>query len=197
MSSGTMSSFGNKKGLTADFAELFYDWNGRWKNGLVKLVGDYGVLDQKLEGDDLEGGLVGGFEDDGASGSSLLDLEPAGCADAPAVAGLETSEAVLRHGCAEIVAESFGGGEEWGVDDAADGVDAEVVGAGLAAAGAVEASHGLAAAGVERLAEDVFAAGLDWFCLRHVWVKYPIFSVEGVRIFLVWFLEGVFAEIGL
>ena len=62
MSSGTMSSFGNKKDLTADFAELSYDWNGWWKNGLVKLVWDYRVLDQKFEGDDLEGGLVGGFE---------------------------------------------------------------------------------------------------------------------------------------
>ena len=107
-----------------------------------------------------------------------MDLEPAGSADAPAVAGLEALETELRHGCAEVVAESFGGGEEWGVDDAADGVDAEVVGAGLAAAGAVEAGHGLAAAGVERLAEDVFAAGFDGFCRWHVWIKYPTFAGE-------------------
>jgi hypothetical protein len=134
---------------------------------LVKLVRDYGVPDQKLEGDDLEGGLVGGFEDDGTGCSGLLDLEPAGSADAPAVSGLEASEAVLGHGSAEVVAQSFGGGEEWGVNDAADSVDAEVVGAGLAAAGAVEAGHGFAAAGVERLAEDVFAAGFDGFCGWH------------------------------
>jgi hypothetical protein len=135
--------------------------------GLVKLVGDYGVLYQKFEGDDLEGSLVGGFEDDGAGGSSLLDLEPAGGADAPAVAGLETSEAVLGHGRAEVVPEGLGGGEEWCVDEAADSVDAEVVGAGFAAASAVEAGHGFAAARIERLAEDVFTAGFDGFCRRH------------------------------
>ena len=73
----------------------------------MELIRDYSVLDQELEGDDLEGGLVGGFEDDGAGCSSLLDLEPAGSADAPTVAGLEASEAVLGHGRAEVVAESF------------------------------------------------------------------------------------------
>jgi hypothetical protein len=135
--------------------------------GLVKLGGDYGVLDQELKGDDLEGGLVGGFEDDGAGGSGLLDLEPTGGADAPAVAGFEALEAELGHRCAQVVAESFRCGEERGVDDAADGVDAEIVGAGLAAAGAVEAGHGFAAAGVERLAEDVFSAGFDGFCGWH------------------------------
>jgi hypothetical protein len=166
-----------KERIKADFVKASCSCD-RVEIGLVKLVGDYGVLDQKLEGDDLEGGLVSGFEDDGTGGSGLLDLEPAGSADAPSVAGLEALEAELRHGCAEIVAESFGGGEEWGVDDAADGVDAEVVGAGLAATGAVEAGHGLATAGVERLAEDVFAAGLDWFCSWHVWVKYPTFAGE-------------------
>ena len=46
-------------------------------------------------------------------------------------------------------------------------MDAEVFGAGLAAAGAVEAGHGLAATGVEGLAEDVSAAGFDGFCRWH------------------------------
>ena len=73
----------------------------------VKLIRDYCILDQELEGDNLEGGLVGRFQDDGAGGSSLLDLEPAGSADTPAVAGLEAREAVLRHGSAEVVAKSF------------------------------------------------------------------------------------------
>ena len=78
----------------------------------MKLIGDYGVLDQKLEGDDFEGGFVGGFEDDGAGCSGLLDLEPAGSTDAPAVAGFEARETMLGHGCAEVVAEGFRGGEE-------------------------------------------------------------------------------------
>jgi hypothetical protein len=102
---------------------------------------------------------MGGFEDDGASCSGLLDLQPTGGADAPAVSGLEAGEAVLGHGGGEIVAQGFAGGKERRVNDAADGVDAVVFGAGLAAAGAVEAGHGGAATGVEGLAEDVFAAG--------------------------------------
>ena len=59
---------------------------------LVELVGDDGVLDEELEGDDLEGVLVGGFEDDGAGGSGLLYLEPARGADAPAIAGFEAGK---------------------------------------------------------------------------------------------------------
>ena len=130
---------------------------------LVELAGDDGVLDQKLERNNLERVFVGGFENDRAGSSSSLNLEPAGGTDAPAVAGFEASETELRHGSAEIVAQSLGGFKEWSVDDAADGVNAMVFGAGLAAAGAVEAGHGLAAADVERLAENVFAAVFDGF----------------------------------
>jgi hypothetical protein len=145
----------------------------------VELVRNYCVLNQEFEGDDLEGCLVGSFEDDGARGSGLLDLEPAGGTYAPTVAGLESCEAVLRHGRAEVVAEGLGGGEEGRIDEAANGVDAEVVGAGLAAAGPVEAGHGFAAAGVERLAENIFSAGFDGFCLWHRYrVSIPL-SPEG------------------
>ena len=148
----------------------------------MELVRYYGVLDKEFEGDDFEGGFVRGFEDDGAGGSGLLDLKPAGGADAPTVAGFEPGKAVLRHGCAEVVTEGLGGGEERGVDDAADGVDAEVVGAGFAAAGAVKAGHGFATAGIERLAEDVFSAGLDWFCRRHKCSLSIPLSLEGCGI---------------
>lgn len=125
----------------------------------MELVGDDGVLDEEFEGDDLEGVFVGGFEHDGAGGAGFEHLEPARGADAPAVSGFEAGEAVLGQWGGEVVAEGFGGIEEGLVDDAADGVDAEVFGAGLAAAGAVEAGHGLAAAGGEGLAEDVAATG--------------------------------------
>jgi hypothetical protein len=133
----------------------------------VELTGYNGVLDKEFEGDNLEGIFVGGFEDDGASSAGLLDLEPARGTDTPAVSGFEAGEAKLRHGSAEIVAEGFGGFEEGSVDDAADGVDAVVVGTGFATAGAVEAGHGLATADVEGLAEDVFAAILDGFYGGH------------------------------
>jgi hypothetical protein len=130
---------------------------------LVELTGDDGVLDQKLERNDLEGVFVGGFKHDGAGGPGSLDLEPAGGTDAPAVAWFEAGEAKLGHGGAEVVAQGLGSGKEWSVDDAADGVNAVVLRAGLAAAGAIEARHGLAAADVERLAENVFSAILDGF----------------------------------
>jgi hypothetical protein len=119
------------------------------------------VLDENLEGNDLEGVLVGGLEDDGTSGSGLLDLEPARGTDAPAVARFEAGKAVLWHGRDEIVAKRTGRLEEGLVDDAADGVEANVVGPGVAASVAVEASHGLAATGLERLAEDIAGGRLD------------------------------------
>jgi hypothetical protein len=133
----------------------------------MELAGDDRVLDQKLERNDLEGVFVGGFEDDRTGGSGTLDVEPAGGADTPAVAGFEAGETELRHGGAEVVAQSLGGLKEWSVDDAADGVDAMVFGARLAAACAVEARHGLAAADIEGLTQDVFAAVFDGFDSGH------------------------------
>ena len=140
---------------------------------LVELAGDDRVLDEELEWNDLERVFVGGFEDDGAGGSNPLDLEPSGRADAPAVAGFEAGKAKLRHGSAQIVAERLGGFEEGSVDDAADGVEAEVFGTGLAAAGAVEAGHRLAATDIKRLAEDVLATVLDWFDVGHAFYSNP------------------------
>jgi hypothetical protein len=133
----------------------------------MELVGDDSVLDEKLEGDNLESVLMGGFEDDRAGRSGLLDLEPAGGTDAPAIARPEAGKTELGHGGAEVVAQRLGGCEERCVDDAADGVDAVVFRACLAAARAVKARHGLTAADVERLAEDVFAAVLDRFYGGH------------------------------
>ena len=123
---------------------------------LVELGGDHGMLEQDLEGDDLQGVLVGGLKDDLAGGPGLLDLEPAGGTDTPAVAGLEAGKAPVRMRGAEVVAKGLRGCEEGCVDDAADGVLAAVFRAGVAAAVTVEAGEGLGAAGFERKAEDVF-----------------------------------------
>src|SRR5580704_7977709 len=110
---------------------------------------------------------MGGLEENGAGSSGLLDREPSGGADAPAVSGFEAGESILGHGGGEVVAECLGGSQEGGVDDAADGVDAVVVGAGVAAAVAVEAGHGLAAAGFQRAAENVAGGILDGFYGGH------------------------------
>jgi hypothetical protein len=125
----------------------------------VEGLGDDGVLEEDIEGDDIEGVLVGGFEDDGAGSAGALDLEPSGGADAPAVACLEAGKAVLGHGRGEIVAETGGLGQEGVGDDAADGVHAEIVRAGVAAAIAEEAGEGVGAAGFQGLAEDVLLRG--------------------------------------
>jgi len=136
----------------------------------VELRGDDGVLDEKFEGDDFEGVLVGGFEDDRAGGTGSLDCEPTLSADTPAVAGFEALESILRHRCNEVVAESAGGFEEGLVDDAADGVDAVVVRAGVATAVAVEAGcrvSGLAATGGEGLAENIASGCFYGLCCWH------------------------------
>ena len=139
------------------------DYRRSWgRSDLVELFGDDGVLDEEFEGNDLEGGFVGGFEEDGAGCSGLLYLEPARGTDAPAVAGFEAGEAELGHGRGEVVAERLGGVEEGCVDDATDGVDAEVVGTGLAAAVAIKAGHRGAAAGGQGLAKNIFAAGFNF-----------------------------------
>lgn len=123
----------------------------------MQLVRDDGVLDEQFEGDDLECVLVGSFKDDRARSTRLLHLEPAAGADTPAVSGLEAGKAILRQRRGEVVAEGFGGIEKGLVDDAADGVDSEILWARVAAAGAVKAGHRLAATGGERLAKDVSA----------------------------------------
>ena len=128
---------------------------------LVKRVRDDGVFNQDFERNNRQRGLVGRLQHDRATCPGLLDLKPPRGADAPAIAGFEARKAKLRHGRAEVVAEEFGDAKELLVDDAADGVDAEVVRTGLAAAGAIETCHGLAAADLERLAENISSASLD------------------------------------
>lgn len=122
---------------------------------LVQRLGDDGELQQDVEGDDLERGFVGGFEHDGAGGSGLVNLKPATGADAPAVAFFEPWKAVLRHGRGEVVAQARRGRKELLCDDAADGVNAEIVGPGVAASIAKEPGDGFCAAGFERLPEHI------------------------------------------
>ena len=55
--------------------------------GLVELRRDDGVLDKKLEGNDLKRVFMSSFEDDRTRCSGLLNLQPTGSADAPAVTG--------------------------------------------------------------------------------------------------------------
>lgn len=137
--------------------------------GLVQCLGNDCVLDQNFKGNDGERGLMRCFKDDGTACSRLLNLKPAGGAYAPSVARLEAGKAELKHRRAEVIPEELGDAEKLVVDNTADGVDSEVVGAGLAAAGAVETRHGLTAAHLQRLAEHVSSTSFDglpdWFDL--------------------------------
>ena len=87
-----------------------------------------GVPDKNFEGHDGERGLVGSFENDRTASSSLLHLKPARRADAPAIAGLESGEAKLWHGRAEVVSELLGNAQKILVHDAADRMNPKVVG---------------------------------------------------------------------
>ena len=86
-------------------------------------------------GDVFQGGLVGGFEDDGCTPARIECLFPARGADAPAVAGFEPGESVFGPRGAEVVS---GGGricEELLGDHGADGVAAVILGTGIAVSG--------------------------------------------------------------
>src|SRR5829696_5934368 len=113
----------------------------------AEVVGDVdGVLAQRLDGHDLQRPLVRGGQDDARRGPRLVGLQPADGDHAPAVAGAQAGEAVLRSGRGQVVAELALHGEELGGDDRADGVRAQVLGPRGAVAVAVEAGQRVDAA---------------------------------------------------
>src|SRR6185312_4145198 len=111
------------------------------------------------------------FENDRAGCSRLLHLKPARSADTPAISGFEAHEAKLRHRRRKVIAQSFAGSEKILIDDTADGVDAEVGGAGIAASIAEEAGHGIASTDRERLAKDIFSKRFGWFSFEHGFLR--------------------------
>jgi hypothetical protein len=123
---------------------------------LVKSCGYDSVLKQNLKGNNFESRLVCGLQDDRARRPGPLHLQPAASADAPTVSWLEPGKAELRHRGGEIISEPRGGSEKLFSDDAAHGMHAQVVRAGVAAAITVEACDGVESAGFEDLAENIF-----------------------------------------
>ena len=94
-------------------------------------------------------------EVDARGDAGVPGFEPAFDAQAPVIAGLQAGEAIVRHGRAEIVAARAAEYEKFVRHLGADGVQADVTGAGIAASVTVPAREGGAAAGVERLAENI------------------------------------------
>jgi hypothetical protein len=115
-----------------------------------------GVFFEDGAGDVLEGGFVGGLEDDLGGEAEFPRFFPARGAEAPLVAGLESGEIEIGHGGGEVVALGFGEGEERFGSAGADGVAAGVFGACGTGAVAVETGEGVDGAGLEFGAEDVF-----------------------------------------
>jgi len=69
--------------------------------------------------------------------------QPVHCGYAPPVAGLEPGEAILRHGCDEVVADATLVFKERGRDHRADCVAPAVLGAGAAAPVPIETGEGV------------------------------------------------------
>ena len=79
-----------------------------------------------LEGDDVKDTAVGGCKDHRGSDSVVISSEPVSCGDAPAVAGDESGEVVLRHCGRQVVSNAGLVVEELPSHDRADGVAAMV-----------------------------------------------------------------------
>src|SRR5262245_35694401 len=80
---------------------------------------------------------------------------PAGCAEAPTVAGLEAGKAEFRHRRGKIIAARFGKRKKRGGHDRAHRVAADILPPGIAAAVAKEARHRADRTEFEPVAEHV------------------------------------------
>ena len=101
---------------------------------------------QHLQGDDLQGGDLTGFQPDGWSHPVLVGLQPAGRAHTPVIASLEPRKPGGRGWCGEVVALGLAVGQETFTDDAAHRVPSEIGPIGAARPIAKPAGHRRAAA---------------------------------------------------
>src|SRR4051794_34851694 len=105
--------------------------------GISRHIG--GVVPERFQRHDLESGLVGGGEHDGAGSAVQMSLEPAYGDDAPSVARVQPGEVPFGVRGDEIVADVELVLEELARHDGADRVAADVLRSAGAAAVAVEA----------------------------------------------------------
>src|SRR5882724_4959160 len=113
------------------------------------------VFLQQIERYDLQRRLMRPGQADLRRLAGIEGFLPARGAQAPAIAGLQAGKAGGWHRGRQIVAGGPGKGEELGVDPGAYGMDAEILGPSLAAAGAIEAGQRLRAALGERFAKHI------------------------------------------
>jgi hypothetical protein len=103
----------------------------------------------------VQGTFVCGAQDHARRLAGLERLLPTGCAEAPAIAGPETAKAELRHRRRKIVAPGSGKLEKSSGHDHANGVAADVLSPGVAAAVSKEPRHRCCRAGLESLTKHV------------------------------------------
>jgi hypothetical protein len=96
---------------------------------------------------------MSGFQDDTGGTARIEGVAPAAGTETPAIAGFEARESIARGG--QIVALVAGVGEERGGNLGANHVNAEILGAGFAAAVAQEAGHGVGATGLKFSTENI------------------------------------------
>src|SRR6185437_1035600 len=117
-----------------------------------------GVGAKDLKRHDLERALVGRGQHDRRGGAVLVRLEPVGRGHAPPVARHEPGEPELGHRRRQVVADPALVLEELGGHHRADGVAAQVLGAGRAASVPVEAGERIGATRLKLAAEHITVA---------------------------------------
>jgi hypothetical protein len=113
------------------------------------------VLLERGERDDVKGAFVGGCQHHVRARPVLMGAQPVRRGHAPAVARLESGEAIWRHGGAEVVPDAALVLEELGRHDSADRVASPILRTGRAAPIPVEAGHGVGATGLKLSTEHI------------------------------------------
>ena len=101
------------------------------------------MLAERGEGHEFECPFMGGRQNHVGCRAVRVCSQPVHCGYAPPVAGLEPGEAILRHGCDEVVADATLVFKERGRDHRADCVAPAILGAGAAAPVPIETGEGV------------------------------------------------------
>jgi hypothetical protein len=95
-------------------------------------IGIDGILQQNLHRDVFDRGDVSGSQSQFGGHAGVERFQPAGQTQAPAIPGLESGKAILRHWCRQIVAGTLRELQELRGHHSADGVHAVIVATGFA-----------------------------------------------------------------
>jgi hypothetical protein len=154
------------------------------------------VLCQGGERNDLQGELVRGCEHHVGGGAVEVGTQPVSGGYAPAVAGDQAREAVLRYRRTEVVADPALMLEKLGRHHGADGVAALVLDTGAAAPVAIKAGDGVGATALERPTEHVTVDHCASIAYRTMPERSVGGSVAAPRLITMSFLGGPRGSLG-